>query len=542
MSAPVPVEDGSIFNVRAQGGRGWRFHTVTEVINKSMVSGISFSPTLPKEAAAFRHDGTYYVTSSIWDRFQYDTAVQRDVVLFSGSGPENLSQLSNVTDDQIHHASAVLVDDSDELWIFSSNSSTGHIDAFHAPASSIPSSPAGWTKVTGVISSARDPCIVNDGSIYHLWATENGGDNTIKRWTATDLTNWTIADSNVYTNTSWPATEGVDIVEKADGNGYWLTHVARDSPGNYRSIYLSLSSLTDSAPSQERFQCTTTTINGIAKPFHDQWTTHFDYCRTANSERLAFEGGDTLAYFEGGDGSDHHVGLARAANPSRSPILIDRTDPTLEGFYPMAAGSGTTAYDLSTTDLDGTITGASWVADHYGFGLDFGSGDRVVCSSSAGISGAITVAFPVIFTAWKRSGNELTYLCSGFDGSATGYQLKTRGANQILWGTFDGSSNIGVDVTDVDKIKLNTPLFLVGRYDAVNDEWSLRINGEQISTTSSTQGPISVSSRRTIGAIDQNGSFNANLSADGVIGPVFIWSEHKSDAFVDELFEKFTRA
>lgn len=279
---------------------------VEQVIDSDTVD-VGFDEHHPKEPAAAHHDGVTYVACAVWN--SYFRHLDKEVVLCTASSPDGeFTQQCQVTDGQTRegydHAPGILIDD-DELWVvYSRNENGNDIYAKHAPITDIPGSPSGWIDAGLILEDARDPGLVcgSDGE-YHLVAKDERGPGVVhaRGRTLRDLS----SRQTVYTNTLG---EAPDIVPKASGNGYWLVTADQVGEGPRMSVGGEADRI---AGEFEGYYCLGThrTLNGISKPFHDQWTLHHDYLPVNGGKTLYRENGEIAAFFEGGDGREFSVGV-----------------------------------------------------------------------------------------------------------------------------------------------------------------------------------------------------------------------------------------
>lgn len=120
----------------------------------------------------------------------------------------------------------------------------------------------------------------------------------------------------------------------------------------------------------------------------------------------------------------------------------------LVGLWPMGAGGGPTAYNLSGYDNHGTlINGPTWVPTEKGWGLDFdGSNEHITVPAVAGAA-FLTLAGSVAFWA-KLSPMAGIYVALGYGDTGSDYWLmrpRTRAGTQML--------DIGWDIGAGDKYR-----------------------------------------------------------------------------------------
>lgn len=294
-----------------KGNRINNWISVEKVLGPNDVD-VGFTEHHPKEPAACEYNGTYYLVAAVWDG--YSANDKETVLLSSDYQTGGFTQISQVTnkDGVFMHAPFVMVDGSGELWVFISDKEGGGNDirARHAPVDNIPSNPGGWTDEGIVISSARDPVIVRSGSTYYCFYTDEAGANgTISRQESTDLVNWSNEVENVYDSAN---NQGPHPIPKADGSGdWWMVNTAYDGEAFY-AVAGEASSLTANEFTGTYEVMLRGSIAGIRRSWYSDWTSHLGYIQTNDSADLVEKNGDAVAYFEGGDGSQHYVGWARS--------------------------------------------------------------------------------------------------------------------------------------------------------------------------------------------------------------------------------------
>lgn len=269
---------------------------------------VGFTEHHPKEPAAFRHEGRYFIAAAVWDAYDPSNLTDKEVVILTSDAPGgNFTQVSRVTSNAgtFMHAPCPIVDESGELWVFYSDKSGGSNDIAvkHAPALDLPSDPGGWTDEGVVISNARDPGLIRSGDgTYYAFYTHDSN-NTIYRQEGTDLVSWSGA-TEVYTEAN---NQAADVIPKV-GGGYWLTVTAYNG-SSYHAVAGESSSLTGSFTGRTPI-CQVGALNGVQKSWYSEWTTHFGYPRGNTGKDLITADGDAFAYFEGGDGSSFSIGIA----------------------------------------------------------------------------------------------------------------------------------------------------------------------------------------------------------------------------------------
>jgi hypothetical protein len=179
---------------------------------------------------------------------------------------------------------------------------------------------------------------------------------------------------------------------------------------------------------------------------------------------------------------------------SKASITYNWTAPVLGvetgtvGLWHFDEDSGSTAYDETPNNHDGTITGATWTSGKFGAALDFdGDGDHVHVSSTD----ALKIAGPLTVEAWVNP--------RSFNPGATGYNVLARKGD-------DPSQNFIIRAHD------SAPSFQIqtgsGSYEAIGDstDWStgswyyivgvwdgsfarLYLNGVQLDSTSGSGTP-----------------------------------------------------
>jgi uncharacterized protein (DUF362 family) len=111
------------------------------------------------------------------------------------------------------------------------------------------------------------------------------------------------------------------------------------------------------------------------------------------------------------DGSDL---LYVQENVVGTDITYNWTDPVMrvetgtQSLWHFSEGSGSTTYDETTNDNDGTVSGATWTADgRFGYALDFdGVNDYVQVPDDP----SLNITGPITIEAWiKPSGNPIAY-------------------------------------------------------------------------------------------------------------------------------------
>lgn len=165
---------------------------------------------------------------------------------------------------------------------------------------------------------------------------------------------------------------------------------------------------------------------------------------------------------------------------------------SLDGWWPLYEGSGTTAHDVSGNGNTGTISGAAkWVSGYFGPALSFdGSTARVDVPDSPSLepSNAVTVAawvksngspgvYKHVIAKGAGSCNAASYaLYSGADGGISFYVSQNYGLSWVA------SPDPGTAIWN------GNWHFVVGTYDGSNVR--LYVDGTQVGSGSPLTGPI----------------------------------------------------
>jgi len=99
-----------------------------------------------------------------------------------------------------------------------------------------------------------------------------------------------------------------------------------------------------------------------------------------------------------------YYGNPSASSESDVSATFIRVIDGVVGSWHFDEGSGTTAYDSSGNDNDGTIYGAAWVDGKYGKALNFDGDDYVDCGSNINVDAVSVEAWVKVttFEAWTR--------------------------------------------------------------------------------------------------------------------------------------------
>jgi MSHA biogenesis protein MshQ len=158
--------------------------------------------------------------------------------------------------------------------------------------------------------------------------------------------------------------------------------------------------------------------------------------------------------------TDGRLTIANATGAQNNKInFVDVTavatvlPPGLIGGYRFDEGSGTATADISDSDNDGTLVGATWTTGHTGAGLSFnGTSARVdLANDLSPVLGATgTVAFWIRTT---QTGNNTMWQAPGVLG------VESAGdGNDIFWGWLDATGRIGVMAGNAAGAKSANPI------------------------------------------------------------------------------------
>ena len=217
-----------------------------------------------------------------------------------------------------------------------------------------------------------------------------------------------------------------------------------------------------------------------------------------------------------------------------SPALADGTQPSLVARWSFNEGNGSTAHDMTGNGNDGTIYGATWVANPsllFGSALSFdGINDYVIVADSPSleITGNITVEGWIYLTSisqeatvaakWKDIGmNQRGYLLTVGADLTPRFYVSTNGGNY--------PKAVG------SPLSLNKWYHLAGTYDGANIKLYV---GTAPVTLSQTGNIFNNSQPLLIGATDGYG-YSGRRFTNGSIDEVRVWNGVLSASQLDDM-------
>jgi len=201
-------------------------------------------------------------------------------------------------------------------------------------------------------------------------------------------------------------------------------------------------------------------------------------------------------------------------------------------------GSGTTAYDSSGNNYDGTVSGAIWDNGKFNKALNFdGTDDRVDCGDIDALDSVTAISI----TAWVyRHGNGVG------DWNGIVNKRYSSGSPYNVW-SLDFysnthqpemciSSSAGQDcATSPENIPLNEWVFIVGTFD--NSEIKLYVDGIEKASLSKTGPSLSSEHPVTIGAIWTTTEWYHFF--DGLIDEVNIFNKALTTEEISDLYNNY---
>ncbi|MFB6227465.1 MAG: hypothetical protein ABEH88_02590 [Halobacteriales archaeon] len=290
---------------------------VEKVVDETTVD-VGFDEHHPKEPAAAHHRGTVYVVSAVWNEYRFPPSHKELVLLRANSPTGPFEQIGRVTDGNgfTGHAPGILIEDG-ELNVLYSHRVDGQDDIRlkRTPVDSIPVSPEGWNDEGVVLRDARDPGVVKSpGGSYHVVAKDERADGVV-RVTGPALTEMGTRRTTMYTNSFGEAPE---VVPKSGADGYWLVTAEGIGEGPRFSAAGEGDTLRDEFEGYYVLG-THRGLNGIRKPFHEEWTLHHDYLYDSGGVGLYRKEDRVFAYFEAGNGSQFSIGVGVLFDEATSP-------------------------------------------------------------------------------------------------------------------------------------------------------------------------------------------------------------------------------
>jgi hypothetical protein len=182
----------------------------------------------------------------------------------------------------------------------------------------------------------------------------------------------------------------------------------------------------------------------------------------------------------------------RALSEDEIRMLYNQKKPIFEMKF--EEGAGTTAYDESFNNNDGTIYGATWVDGKSGTALSFdGTDDYLIVNDNYGLN--LTADYSISMWVYNRAGakNYPTFLNREPQSGTNGFfWIYTTGVNEtdINFQYANGSSYVAT--TFAGALGLNSWSHLIFTFENSSKSLKLFVNGQQFSTTRTLTGALPV--------------------------------------------------
>lgn len=183
-------------------------------------------------------------------------------------------------------------------------------------------------------------------------------------------------------------------------------------------------------------------------------------------------------------------------------------------YWKLDETSGTTAADSSGNSLAGTYSGGYTLnqpplGTGTGASVTFNGSGQVAAGtpSALAITGNLTLEAIAQVFSWPSSGGFAVIVSKGFDGTAQGYSLGIRnigGTNYLEAGTYLAAGDINTAVQVVITWTLGTPHHIVSTFNG--SAWKLYVDGSEVASLTTTQGPRSTSSQVLVAAFANSGT------------------------------------
>jgi len=217
-----------------------------------------------------------------------------------------------------------------------------------------------------------------------------------------------------------------------------------------------------------------------------------------------------------------YYGNTEASNLSdKTNTFVDVLD-NLIAFYSLDEGTGTTAHDGSSNNLDGTLgSAATWTTGKIDNAVSFDNTANAYID--LGNSGLLNPASAISVSAWFKLNSlspsgDWNYIAAR-EQSSYPWILREQAEGTLLWYVRTETDN-GYEVTTT--VSANTWYHVVGTYG--NGEIKLYLDGSEVASDTFTAENIKQTSDKTlIGASYYGSSYCRNM--DGIIDEVAIFSD-----------------
>jgi len=228
-----------------------------------------------------------------------------------------------------------------------------------------------------------------------------------------------------------------------------------------------------------------------------------------------------------------YYGNSEASSASDVNSTFIREIDGVVGSWHFDEGSGTTAYDTSGNDNDGTINGASWVDGKFGKGLNFdGTNDYVNVPDSDSLD-VTSITMSVWVYQKERSAPDYDRPVA----KDRAYEIGIRTDNGNI--SFAINNDVGWTwrTTD-DVVPLNTWTFVAITYDSATGEVKVYKNGVLVHTFTES-GNISASAYNLLIGVYHSSAGNFYGWFDGIIDEVGIYNRSLNSSEISDLYNYY---
>jgi len=230
-----------------------------------------------------------------------------------------------------------------------------------------------------------------------------------------------------------------------------------------------------------------------------------------------------------------YYGNPDATSESSTTNTFIREIDGVVGSWHFDEGSGTTAYDSSGNDNDGTlINGPTWVDGKFGKALQYdGSDDYVEVPDSTSLD--IPEGSKISITAWVKADAFNTpnlILAKATSGSKGNYHFGVHNGQYLYFSFYNGGWRELRD--DTTPLSTGTWYFVAVTFDSSTDECKLYINGNNVKTGSIPYDLITNDESLTIARYLGGGN-----PWDGIIDELHIYNKILTQEEISDLYNNY---